>query len=466
MLVKNTIINALIDKIGKEKVLTDTALKERYHHIWQMDKPLNALAYTLPRTTEEVAAIMKTCHALSQPVIVYGGLTNLVGATETNGDEVIISMEKMNAIEEIDPKSRTMTVQAGVILENVQNSAKENDLLFPLNFGAKGSAQMGGIIATNAGGLRVFRYGMTRNLVLGLEVVLADGTVVSSLKKIIKDNAAYDLKQLFIGSEGTLGIITKAVLKLVEAPKSRNSAFVAFNDYDKVIDFLKYMDSGLAGTLSGFELIWKQTYQMMTSSPATVKPPIPHGYEYYVLLESLGSHQENDLTRLQELLESAIKKELILDAVLAQSESDLKWFWTIREDVHIVASQCNHDQHFDISLPIPTIGQVLAAIAKQLHKLPKVNQVHIFGHVADGNIHLIIGKTEQSQELINQINDIIYQPLKALGGSVSAEHGIGLHKKAYLHFCRTTTEIQLMKTLKKALDPKKLLNPQKVLDID
>ena len=190
-----------------------------------------------------------------------------------------------------------------MILQNVQNAARENDLLFPLNFGAKGSAQIGGIISTNAGGLRVFRFGMTRNLILGLEVVLVNGTIVSSMKKIIKDNSAYDVKQLFIGSEGTLGVITKAVLKLIEAPKSRTSAFVGLNDYDHVIGFLKYMDRGMAGTLSAYELLLKPTFIAMTSPPASVKAPMCYDYKYYVLLEGLGNHQENDQIQLQELLE-------------------------------------------------------------------------------------------------------------------------------------------------------------------
>jgi len=194
---------------------------------------------------------MKLCHKYGQAIIVLGGRTNLVGSTKPRGDELLISLEKMNAIVEVDPASRTMTVEAGVILENIQLSATNSDLMFPLNFGAKGTAQIGGIISTNAGGLRVLRYGMTRKLVLGLEVVLADGTIISSLKKIIKDNSAYDLKQLFIGSEGTLGIVTKAVLRLSEKPSSRTSCMVALSNYEQVVDFLKHIDKGLAGTLSG-----------------------------------------------------------------------------------------------------------------------------------------------------------------------------------------------------------------------
>jgi len=458
------IITALIEKIGTTKVLTGEALRERYTHIWRMDQPLQAIAVVLPRTTEEVAAILKICHAHDQPVVVHGGLTNLVGSTEMmDGQEVVISMEKMNNILEVDTKSRTMTVQSGVILENVQTAAKEQDLLFPLNYGAKGSAQIGGAISTNAGGLRVFRFGMTRNLVLGIEAVLADGTVISSLKKIIKDNSGYDIKQLFIGSEGTLGIVTKAVLKLVEQPKSRNSAWVGIKTYDNVVDFLKYMDRGLAGTLSGFELLWKNTFMATTGPHSTVKPPLPYDYPYYVLLESLGSDQQKDQETLENLLAAALESELIADAAVAYTASDLEWFWTIREDVAVFIGQCENDQQYDVSLPIPAIGRYVEETVEKLHAIPEVDLVFPLGHVADGNIHFSVGKNRQSPELIAQVNEVIYSPLTALNGSVSAEHGIGLDKKAYLPLCRTPAEIQLMKTLKMAMDPKGILNRGKVL---
>ena len=284
----SSIIDSFLTVIKPEQCLTGDSLLTRYHHIWQMDKPLRAKAMLLPESTTEVAEIMKICHAENQPVTVFGGLTNLVGSTETNEQEVVISMERMNSMEQPDLQSRTITVEAGVILEHVQEIAAKNGLLFPLNYGAKGSAQIGGAISTNAGGLQVLRYGMTRNLVLGLEVVLADGTIISSLKKVIKDNSAYDLKQLFIGSEGTLGIVTKAVLKLVESPKSRVSAFVGINDYDKVVSFMRYMDQGLAGTLSSYELIWKASFKTLTKDPSVDWSPLPYDYNYYILLEGIG----------------------------------------------------------------------------------------------------------------------------------------------------------------------------------
>ena len=462
----HSIISQLQEKLSSTKILTGEDLKDRYTHIWRMNEPLNALAVILPKTTEEVAVILKTCHANNQPVVVHGGLTNLVGSTEmTDGQEVVISMEKMNQILEVDEQSRTMTVQAGVILETVQNKAKEKNLLFPLNYGAKGSAQIGGAISTNAGGLRVFRFGMTRNLVLGIEAVLADGTIISSLKKIIKNNSGYDLKQLFIGSEGTLGVVTKAVLKLVEAPKSRNSAWVGIASYPKVVEFLKFMDSGLAGTLSGFELMWNATFKIMTSPPASVKAPLPYDYPFYVLLESLGSDQTKDQTALENLLATALTENIILDAAVAYTAADLNWFWTVREDVSVMINQCENDQQYDISLPIPKIGGYVAKTTEKLNAIPEVNKVFAFGHIADGNLHFSIGKNRQSAALIAQINDTIYAPLTALGGSVSAEHGIGLDKKEYLKLCRTPAEIQLMKTLKQAMDPKGILNRGKIISV-
>ena len=458
-----TFITELENILGKEKVLHGETLKTRYSHIWKMDIPLLAKAIVLPTITKDVSRTLAFCSEKKQKVVIHGGLTNLVGSTETNEDEVVISMEKMNNIIEIDEQNRTVTVEPGLVLENLHIAVEEKELLFPLNFGAKGSAQIGGIISTNAGGLRVFRYGMTRNLVLGLEAVLADGTVLSSMKKIIKDNSAYDLKQLFIGSEGTLGVVTKAVLRLVELPKSRNSSFVAIDEYEKVVEFLKHMDKGLGGLLSGYELIWGNTYKTMTSPPSLMSPPLQHGHKYYVLLETLGNDAQKEKNLLLELLEQALEKKIITDAVPAQSDSDLEWFWRIREDVEILNSQCNNEQHFDISLPTPLIGNFIDSLTEKLHSLPNVEKVFPFGHIADGNIHLIIGKKEQSEHHIHEINEIVYSPLQKIGGSVSAEHGIGLHKKEYLHFSRTKSERALMKTIKQALDPNNILNNGKVL---
>ena len=461
-----SIIDSFLTILKPEQCLKGDGLLSRYHHIWHMDKPLKVKALLLPKSTSEVSEIMKVCNQENQPISIFGGLTNLVGSTETSEEEVVISTELMNHIEVPDIKSRTITVEAGAILENVQNVAIEHDLLFPLNYGAKGSAQIGGAISTNAGGLQVIRFGMTRNLVLGLEVVMADGTIISSLKKIIKDNSAYDLKQLFIGSEGTLGIVTKAVLKLVEQPKSRVSAFIGTNNFDKVVTFMRYVDQGLAGTLSSYELIWNNSFKTLTQDPSIDWSPLPYDYNYYVLVEGLGSVQENDQARLESLLEYALNEEMILDAALAYSQSELTKFWHIRENVDALVAVCKYDQHFDISIPIAEIGTTIEAITQKLSIVKGVTHIFPFGHVGDGNIHFIVGKDSDSDTLRKAIDNVVYAPIKDLGGSVSAEHGIGLHKKAYLSLCRSDAEIKLMQLLKKSLDPNNILNRGKVLDIE
>jgi len=456
-------VKAIESILPNERFLRSHQLQDRYSHIWKMDEPLAAAGMAFPISTEEISKLCKVCFQHNQPMVVFGGLTNLVGSTETNGSEFIISMEKMNQILELDEESRTVHVEAGAILEHVQIEVEKSNLMLAMNFGAKGSAQIGGMISTNAGGLRVLKYGMTRNLVKGLEAVLADGTIIRSLKKITKDNSGYDIKQMFIGSEGTLGIVTSAILSLEELPQSRNTAFVGFNKFSKVISFLKYIDQKLSGSLSGFEVIWKDTYECITSEGSIWQPVLPYGYEYYILVESLGSDHELEFKKLESALSEAMETDMILDGALANSSSDLQWFWGIREDVSLLNAACTFDQHFDISAPISEMETYTKSVYQQLYEVDGVEQVFTFGHLADGNIHFIVGKENESDSLRLAINKIVYGPLKEIEGSVSAEHGIGLHKKDYLHLCRNENEIGLMRTLKKSLDPKGLLNPGKVL---
>ena len=457
----------MVDKlkkiVGEDSVLSDGKEKNRFDHIWKTDVPTNALAVVFPKDTGELSSIMKVCFENNQKILVQGGLTNLVGSTKTFKDEIIISLDRMNIIEEIDEKSRTITLQSGVIVEDAINAVNEKDLLLPLNFGAKGSAQIGGIVSTNAGGLRVLKYGMTRGLVLGLEAVLSNGEVISSMKKVIKDNSGYDVKQLFIGSEGTLGIVTKVIFKLEEKPESRCSALVALNNYENVVNLLKFMQKGLSGTLTGFELMWNETYKTMRNSSENYSPLLPSTYLFYVFIESLGSNLNSDFDKLSELISEAAEKKIIEDAILAQSEREQKIIWDMREDVSVLAKKSKFDQHFDISLPIPVIDKETQIATKKLKKLSFVEYVFTFGHVADGNIHFIIGKKDNSIENTEKINEVIYSNLKKNGGSVSAEHGIGLDKKKYLYTSRSTEEINLMKTLKKILDPKNILNPGRVI---
>ena len=456
-------VDTLKKIVGEDGVLSDGKEKSRFDHIWKTEIPTNALAVVFPKDTGQLSSIMKVCFQKNQKILVQGGLTNLVGSTKTFEDEIIISLDRMNKIEEIDEKSRTITLQSGVIVEDAINAVNEKDLLLPLNFGAKGSAQIGGVVSTNAGGLRVLKYGMTRGLILGLEAVLSNGEVISSMKKVIKDNSGYDLKQLFIGSEGTLGIVTRVVFKLEEKPESRCSALVAINNYDNVVNLLKFIEKGLSGKLTGFELMWHETYKTMLDSSEIYSPLLPSTYPFYVFIESLGSNLTSDFDKLSELISEAAEQNLIEDALLAQNEREQKIIWNMREDVSVLAKKSRFDQHFDISLPIPVIEKEVQIATKKLKNLSFVEHVFTFGHVADGNIHFIIGKNDDSIENKEKINEIIYSNLKENGGSVSAEHGIGLDKKKYLYTSRSAEEIKLMKTLKVMLDPKNILNPGRVI---
>ena len=274
------IIKKITKVVDESSIITGEDLKSRFYHIWKTDISLESICVVLPRNTEQVSEIMKICYENDQEVVIHGGLTNLVGSTKTNNSQIVISLEKMNSIIEIDTESKTVTCESGVILEDLINACKEKDLLLPLNFGARGSAQIGGAVSTNAGGLRVFKYGMTRNLVLGTEAVLPNGTVINSLKKLIKDNSGYDLKQIFIGSEGTLGIVTKVVLRLYELPTSRLTAMSAINSYDNVIKLLKHLEKNLSGNLSGFELLWNSTYKTMVSEKTNYNKYLPDTYKY------------------------------------------------------------------------------------------------------------------------------------------------------------------------------------------
>ena len=459
----NPLIKKLKALLGSQSVIIGEKLNEKYDHIWKMNQPLKAIALILPKNTKEVSEIMKICYEKEQEVIIHGGLTNLVGGTETKSNQLVVSLEKMNKIEEIDEKSKTATTQSGVILEDLINAVSKKDLLLPLNFGAKGSAQIGGAISTNAGGLRVLKYGMTRQMVLGLEAVLPDGTIISSLKKIIKDNSGYDLKQLFIGSEGTLGIVTRVVLKLIEAPTTRYSAIVGIDNYENVITLLKNLQKGLGGILSGYELMWKNTFKTMVKKLPSINSPIDLNYNYYVFIEILGNNKIQDYSLLEKLIEKAINDKIILDGALAETDKELKKLWQIREDISILDANASFAQHFDISIPIPLIGEIVDSISKNLKNLSYVKNIYTWGHVADGNIHFIIGKKTNSFKIIDKINQIVYDPLKKNYGSISAEHGIGLHKKNYLRKSRSNEEIHLMKRIKNLFDPKLILNPGRII---
>lgn len=457
------IIEQLIAAVGKDSILTQEEASTRPASVWRAGQNLNCKALARPKSTAELSKIMEVCFANNQTVVPHGGLTNVVGGVKTSANDVAITLERMNIIEEMDVRNKTVTVQAGVILQDLQKATSDAGLLFPLDLGAKGSCMIGGNISSNAGGLQALRYGVMRNLVLGLEVVLADGTIISSMNKMMKNNAGYDLKHLFIGSEGTLGIITKAILKLEDAPKSRNTAFVALESFDKAIEFLQISKRDLANTLTTYEIIWQDYYQLMTSPPSSYTPPLPQNYPYYVLLEALGQNQENDEKMFHEMLETCLENGIIVDAALAQSQQELDWFWGIREKVEHVFSVHQPVFLFDVSLPITEMETYIETIKTNLKNEWNEVAFYAFGHMGDGNLHLFVSCGEDNHETRYRVEELVFQPLHAIGGSITAEHGIGLEKKEWLHLSRTSEEIALMRTLKTALDPKGILNRGKIV---
>ncbi len=455
------IIKSLRSLIGETAVLDAVDTASRSAGVWRPDN-LRAAALARPASTDEVAQVVQWCHKNQVKLVTAGGLTGLVHGADAEPDQVILSLERMRTIEEINPQQRTATVQAGVTLQALQEAVEEYHLMFPLDLGARGTATLGGNAATNAGGNRVIRYGMMRDMVLGLEVVMADGTIVSSLNHLIKNNAGYDLKQAFIGSEGTLGIITRLVLRLREQPVTRNMAFVGLDNFEHVADFLRHMDRSLGGTLSAFEAMWGEFYGLVTTPPAKGSPPIAQDYPFYVLVESQGADRELDTQRFNNAMETAYESGLIVDAAISQSESDCHHFWELRDDVE----QTMHGGIpviFDISLPIAAMDEYTATLRQTLGQVIGDHKLWIFGHLGDGNLHVIVQvQADDYLRLRPLIEQQVYAPLAAFQGSVSAEHGIGLEKKPYLHISRSETELALMRTLKHALDPTGILNPGKI----
>jgi FAD/FMN-containing dehydrogenase len=421
-----------------------------------------ALAVLRPASTEEVSTALRICHAHRQPVVPQGGLTGLVHGADTNERTLALSLERMHAIEAVDPVNRTMTVQAGVPLQRVQEAADEHDLLFPLDLGARGSATIGGNIATNAGGNRVIRYGMMRENVLGLEAVLADGTVVSSLHPMLKNNTGYDLKQLFVGSEGTLGVVTRAVLRLRQKPRSENAAFVAVPDFDRVTALLARVDAELGGMLSAFEVLWDDFYRLITTPPAENRPPFATRSAFYVLIEALGGDEAADAERFQTVLARALEDGLVVDAAVATSAADRARLWAMRDDVGQVRRHAPV-QTFDVSLPIPAVPVYVEEVNARLGERFGEVVNFVFGHLGDGNIHLIVGPGDREPETRQAVEAIVYGALAPRGGSVSAEHGIGLEKKPWLAVSRSEAEQAVMRAVKQALDPERILNPGKIL---
>ena len=458
---RDGIVDRLRNRLADGAVLTGAEIGERHSVDYTGENAQAPLAVVRPGSTAEVAAVLRTCSEFGQPVVVQGGLTGLAGGATPKKGEIAMSIERLNGIEELDPVSMTVTARAGTPLQAVQDAAAEAGLLLPLDFGARGSCHIGGAVATNAGGNQVIRFGMARNLVLGLEAVLADGTVVSSMNRMLKNNAGYDLKQLFVGTEGTLGVITRVVMRLAPRLSSRCTALCAAASFDSVVGLLRGVRTGLAGSISAYEVMWASYYDKVLEVVETLRSPFEDSHPYYVLVETEGVDQGTDSERFESVLAGALESELITDAVIARSEGERQTFWAIRDGVGEITPALSPFVPLDVSMDINVMPRFLRAFDRALAiELPNSLNL-VFGHLGDNNLHLFV--TTGHEEENDRVLQLAYGLVGECGGSISAEHGIGRLKSGFLHHSRTPQEIDLMGRLKQALDPRGILNPGRVI---
>ncbi len=455
------LLEQLKDIVGPKGWTTDPADLEPRLTDWRGAVHGKTPIVVSPANTDEVAAVVRACAAASVAIVPQGGNTGMcAGAVpDASGAQVVLSLGRMNAIRSIDPTNYSMEVEAGCILENIQVAASKVDRHFPLSLGAEGSCQIGGNLATNAGGINVVRYGTARALVLGLEAVLADGSVVSSLRSLRKDTAGYDLKQLFIGSEGTLGIITAATLKLSPLPGVINTALVAIESAGDAVRLLSYLRSELADAIEAFELVSDYVFGLVTKHIPDTALPFSDASPWYVLMDvAIGGDEK----RLETALMNAAETGLLVDAVFAKNASESEQFWRMRHSIAEAERAERKALKHDIAVPISRMEEFLRRGESLIAELVPDAQLVTFGHVGDGNLHYNVALPAGSLDGAI-VTTAIYDLVEELGGSFSAEHGVGVLKRQYLPKYRSEGEIALMRTLKAALDPGNILNPGKVI---
>lgn len=454
-----SIIAALIQIVGEKGVIHGDAIAARAEG-WASPESCKAFAIVRPETTEQVSRVLALCHDKQMEVVPYGGGTGLVRGAVASSHQILLSLERMTRIEEVNVTDRTAVVEAGVVLQTLQETVERNDLFFPLDLGARGTATIGGNIATNAGGNRVVRFGMMRDMVLGLEAVLPDGTVYSSMNRMIKNNSGYDLKQIFIGSEGTLGVVTRAVLRLREKCPTQTVALLSVRSFDDVTHVFRRLDRWLAGALSAFEVMWQEFYDTV----ATVRGgrmPLPPGAPYYILVESIGGGVTPDQT-FEGALAALCAENYILDAVVAGSQAQCNSIWAIRDDVEALI-EAGPMFMFDVSLPISRMSDYVAHLRNILDSRWPQNRCVVWGHIGDCNLHIWVDVGDMGDDARMAVSEAVYTPLAKLDGTISAEHGIGEEKRDYMTYTHNPGEIEMMRRIKALFDPANIMNPGKVL---
>lgn len=454
-------LEALLHTLGPEVVRTADAIESRYYTDWSGTPPVVPLALVRPRSTEEVSAALRVCHAHQVGVVPQGGLTGLAGGAVPVAGCIALSLDRMQAMEALNPRSGVMTVQAGVTLQTVQEAALEAGWVFGVDLGARGSCQIGGNVSTNAGGNGVLQHGMMREQVLGLEVVLADGTVLPMLRPMIKNNTGYDLKQFFIGAEGTLGVITRVMLRLRPQPKAKATALVAMPSFDASLAVLQRMQQHFGNSVAAFELMWNSFVQTSIQWQR-LQAPFDEAHPFLALIDVDGKDEAGLRSAVEEALGEAMEAGDVLDAVMAQSQTQAKTLWKLREAPAEMNTNMHPPINFDVGLPQADIGRFAEAVQASFDARWPGHHTLFFGHVGDGNLHVTTDGASV-QGACEAVEAALYELVGEFQGSVSAEHGIGVHKKPVLALSRTAPELAAMRAIKAALDPLGLMNPGKLL---
>jgi len=472
---KQAFIDQLCAVLNKQFILINDVDKAPYLTDWRKKFTGKALAVVLPDNSDEVASIVRLCAENQVAIVPQGGHTGFCGGAtpDDSGNQIIMNFKRMNRILEIDSANQTITVEAGCILQTIQDETAEHGFLFPLSLGAEGSCMIGGNLATNAGGTNVLRYGNTRDLCLGLRVVTAKGETWDGLKGLRKDNTGYDLRDLFIGSEGTLGLITAAVMKLYPLPVSQWTTLVAINNIASAVSLLNLFQKRATSLLTGFEMMTHESLELNEkhfphmSNPLQGKPP------YTVLIE-LSDHESEDHVKelLEIVLQEAFEAGLITDAVIASNLSQAKMFWHMREHITLAQAEEGANLKHDITIPLSSLERFITITDEAIRaEFPGVRIIN-FGHLGDGNLHYNIAPPpDVDAKTFNQthekrIHDLVYAQVERCKGSISAEHGVGQLKLEDLRSHKGDVAHDLMKALKRALDPQNILNPHKVVSID
>lgn len=464
-----TFLDALRAIVGDAHVLTDVRDQEGFltepRGLWRG----TTLAVVRPALTQEVSRVVALCAAQGRSVTPHGGGTGLVGgqiAQDARG--IVLSLARLNKVREVDATSNTMTVEAGVTLAAAQEAARGADRLFPLSLASEGSCVIGGVLSTNAGGTAVLAYGNARDLTMGVEVVLADGRVLNALSKLRKDNTGYDLKDLFVGAEGTLGVITAATLKLHPRPRSVETAFVGMETPQQALDLLALAQQRAGASLTTFELMPRIGIDFVLKHVADARDPLADENDWYALIELSSPGQSGLDETMAGLLEAALEQGLIDDAAIAASGQQRDDFWKLREMMSEVQKLEGGSIKHDISVPVARVPEFLDAASEAVLDMLPQARIVAFGHVGDGNIHFNVSQPPGMDKnaylaLWKEMNARVHAIVLAMGGSISAEHGVGVLKRDLLHGAKDAVALDVMRTIKAALDPKGIMNPGKVL---